>query len=169
MRTILSWVLGLALVSLAAAAATGATTDGAAQLEFTTATTKGKYAPKHVLAVWVTDAQTNFIKTVVRQAGKRQDKLLAWNKARQGNRAVDGVSGATLAAHGPRSARWNCRDAANELVPDGTYLFFVEFTETKGQGPLAVIPFTKGPKAQNQTVEELKNLSNIKVIFTPGK
>jgi hypothetical protein len=150
------------------AAAQAAATAGTARLEFTTTTTQAKYAPKHFLAVWVTDAQTNFIKTLVKQAGKRQNKLAVWTNARQGSAAVDGVTGATLSSHGARAATWNCRDASNNLVPDGNYLFFIEFTEANTRGPCLAVPFAKGPAEQNRAFAGPKNIQDVKVSFTPG-
>jgi hypothetical protein len=152
----------------AAEIAHAAATEGTAQLEFTTETIRGKYGPKHVLAVWVTDAQTNYVKTVARFGGKRLDKLAAWNSARKGDRAVDGVTGATRSSHQALTVMWNGKDANNKTLPDGTYLFVVEFTENKGRGPLAVIPFAKGPAALSKEIKDLKNFSNVKVSFAPG-
>lgn len=139
-----------------------------ATLDFTTETLgPGKYAPKHVVAVWVADAKTNFVKTVLRLGNKRHTKLHTWNKANQGNREVDGVTGATVTEHQKHTATWNGTDADGKALPDGAYLFCVEFTENNNQGPVAVIPFTKGPKAENHDITGPKGFGKIKVVTTP--
>lgn len=148
----------------------GATaTEATATLEFTTLNPQGKFNPKNVLAVWVTDANTNFVKTVSRFAGKRQKYLSAWNQARNGNAAVDGSTGATLSSHAARTATWDGRDARQQTAPDGRYLFFVEFTDHNGAGPLAVFPFEKGPAIYNKALADQKHFTKIQVACAPGR
>lgn len=150
------------------ASGAGANTEGEVTLEFTTAGAGGKYAPKHVLAVWITDARTNFVATVMRQASKHQKYLTAWNAAGGANSRVDGITGATLPRHGTRKAVWNCRDSAGRVVGDGAYLFFIEFTEGNKPGPVAVVPFTIGAAGKEQPITaDHKNYSGLKVTFTP--
>lgn len=156
------------LLTCGAISSAAAATEGVAKVEFTTETVSGKYAPRHVVAVWVADSGTNFIKTVLRLGNKRHTKLHAWNAARQGNSAVDGVTGATLAQHEALSATWNGTDSDNKPMPDGSYFFVIEFTESNNQGPLAHLPFTKGPQKQNHDVEGLKHFPKVKVTFTPA-
>jgi hypothetical protein len=166
MKIIVAAVMFLSVGWWCALAADG---GGAAKLEFTTETLgPGKYAPKHVVAVWVADANTNFIKSVMRLGNKRHTKLHTWNKARQGDNEVDGVTGATVTEHQSHTATWNGTDASGKPLPDGTYLFCVEFTENNNQGPVAMIPFTKGAKAENHDVQAgPKGFKALKVIFTP--
>jgi hypothetical protein len=45
-----------------------AQTDGSATFQVTTVTAGGNYSPRNVMAIWVTDANTNFVKTLKRQA-----------------------------------------------------------------------------------------------------
>ena len=152
---------------VSAAAIHAAATEGVARLEFTTETTQAKYAPRHVAAVWIADAQTNYVATVAKYGAKRWTKLHTWNAARQGDNAVDGVSGATLATHEPLKATWNGKAADGKTAPDGAYFFVVEFTESNSQGPLARVPFTKGPKADERTLKEVKNFPALKVTYSP--
>lgn len=156
---------GLMLASLASVAAT----DGTAKLEFTTVTPQGKHSPKHVLAVWVADARTNFVKTVCRFAGKRQKYLFTWQAARGTDATVDGVTGATLPAHETRTATWDGCDAQKKSLPDGQYYFCVEFTDAHSQGPTAMFPLTKGPAAQVKRFPDQPNFKNITLSFTPKR
>ena len=57
---------------------TRAQTDGAATFQVTTVTAGGNYAPRNVMAIWVTDANTNFVKTLKRQAVSQIRWLTRW-------------------------------------------------------------------------------------------
>ncbi len=160
-----SWwrVAGLAItVALSAAA-----TDGKVQLEFSTVATGGKYSPKHVLAAWVTDAHTNFVKTIGRQAGKRQKYLTTWLKARGDDHEVDGITGATLKSHEATKVTWDGRDAKNQPLPDGTYWLFVEFTDAHRQGPIAAFPVIKGTQSQSRTFPDQEYFKKLKLTYVP--
>jgi hypothetical protein len=163
MKTIL---IALTILGLGLAGAQAADAKGVATLEFTTESLgPGKYAPKHVVAVWIADANTNLVKSVMRLGNKRYTKLHTWNKVRQGNNEVDGVTGATVAEHQPHTATWNGTGADGKPAPDGAYFFCVEFTENNNQGPMAMVPFTKGPRPEIRTIKGLKGFKELKVSF----
>ncbi|MEI7732049.1 MAG: DUF2271 domain-containing protein [Verrucomicrobiota bacterium] len=162
------WVVVL-LLAMAGRLFGATATEGTATLEFTTVNPHGKYSPKNVLAVWVTDANTNFVKTITRFGGKRQKYLGAWNQARAGLAAVDGSTGATLSSHGTRTATWDGCDGKQQSMPDGKYRFVVEFTDHNGGGPLAVFPFEKGMATPKQVFPDQKNFTKIQVTFVPGR
>jgi hypothetical protein len=157
---LLAW---LGVAPLAHAAASGAVT-----LEFTTVPTGGKYSPRHVLAVWVTDANTNFVKTVCRYGVKRQKYLTAWQTAREGDATVDGITGATRKSHGPLTVTWDGRDAHGQALPDGAYLFFVEFADAHDASPQAVFPVNKGPRAEVKTFRDQEHFTHIKLTVQPS-
>jgi hypothetical protein len=144
-------------------------TDGAVTLEFSTIAMQAKHSPKHVLAVWVADARTNYVKTIARHASKRAKYLAEWNKARGQDAKVDGTTGATLPQHGQRTVSWNCRDGGNRPVADGEYLLLVEFTSHNKSGPCAVFPFTKGLAPQSKAFEAQKNFSKARLTYTPKR
>ena len=83
-------------------------TAGQATFRVSTKTYGGHYSPRHVLAIWVADQQTNFVKTLKRQAQEQQAELDRWNTARKGWTRVDGVSGATLSTHTAHTVTWDC-------------------------------------------------------------
>ncbi|MEI7731390.1 MAG: DUF2271 domain-containing protein [Verrucomicrobiota bacterium] len=169
MKTLRCFLLTLILLGAPALTGWAAATDGTAWLEFTTLSEGWAHSPNHVLAVWITDARTNFITTVLKHGNNRAQHLSTWNAARRGNADVDGVSGATLTSHGVITAAWNCRNRKGTTVPDGTYLFFAEFTEGDFQGPRAVFSFVKGPQAQSTQLARQGNFKAIKVSFVPEK
>ncbi|MCE9615399.1 MAG: DUF2271 domain-containing protein [Lentisphaerae bacterium] len=159
----------LALV-LPAAPGRAQTTDGIATFRVGTVTANGRYAPRHVLAIWVTDSQTNFIKTLKRQAAARSQYLYQWRARTGGYAPVDGVSGATLSSHTTHTVTWDCRNTNGVVMPDGQYRFFVEFTELNGQGPWTAtnsIAFTKSTASVTSNVPNLPNFTAMQIVFTP--
>lgn len=146
-----------------------AQTDGNATFRVSTKTANGQYAPRHVLAIWVTDSQTNFVKTLKRMAATRIQYLRQWGPVSRSN-VVDGITGATLNAHQTHTVTWNCRDTNGVVVPDGVYRFWVEFTEANAQGPWThtnVISFTKGASGATSTPPVLANFTNMQVVYAP--
>jgi hypothetical protein len=157
----------LAIGVLSAAALSAAATEGRVTLEFSTVAARGKYSPKHVLAVWVTDANTNFVKTVCRYASKRQKYLSTWQGARGSDSAVDGVSGATRNRHEALAVTWDGCAPDKKPLPDGNYLLFVEFTDAHQQGPKATFPIAKGAKAVSQSFPDQEYFKTIKLTYSP--
>jgi|WetSurMetagenome_2_1015567.scaffolds.fasta_scaffold337380_1 hypothetical protein len=162
---VMSWLVLLSC--LRASLASGADTDGTVGLEVSTSSTGGKFSPRHVLAVWVTDANTNFVKTLCRYGTKRQKYLKAWRQARADSATVDGVTGATRKEHTPLNVTWDCRDAEHKPLADGTYLLFVEFADSHDASPKAVFPVVKGPKPHERTFPDEKFFTRIRVIYKP--
>jgi hypothetical protein len=156
-------------LALFAASAAGGETAGSVEFSVTTRPTDGAYAPRHVIAIWVTDGKGAFVKTLELCARKQKRHLLSWARSSNQNE-VDAVTGATIEAHRTHTVRWDCRDAGGNPVPDGEYQIQVEFTEKNGQGPATPprhIRFSKGPKALSLTFEELPHFGKINLQYTP--
>jgi uncharacterized protein (TIGR03382 family) len=129
-------------------------------LSVTTTTTPngGQYAPRHVTAIWIEDANGNFVKTIGRWAGVRISHLVAWI-AKSGQDS-DAVSGATIADHtNPLTVNWDLKNRAGTVVPDGTYTIRMELaddnTTQPAQNHQGTFTFVKGATGSMQT-----NLSN---------
>lgn len=166
MKQLLAWML---FASMALGAEPQTTTGGAAEIEFLTISPGGKYAPKNVLAVWVADAQTNWIATLLKRAGKRQKYLLAWNKARGTNETPDAITGPTRLTHEPVNAAWNLRDSQGNNVPDGHYFFVLEFTDQHAPGPVECYPFFKGATPVSAAYEDRDHVKAVRVTYRPGQ
>lgn len=139
-------------------------------VDLTTKTYFGRYAPSHVLAVWITNASGGFVKTLDEHGKGRASNLAAWRSSSGGN-TVDAVTGATLKSHGPVGADWNCTNAAGARVPAGAYKLHVEFAEsnvksTSAAGPHLVVDFDTG-KAATLTPPDTANYLGTKVVITP--
>jgi len=101
--------------------------------QVTTATANGSYAPRSCGAIWVTDANGRFVKSLTVWAQKRIRHLVTWQASAMGN-TVDAVTSATINSHGTRMAKWNCTGVDHQAVADGTYRINAEMTERNGLG-----------------------------------
>jgi hypothetical protein len=105
--------------------------------QVTTATANGTYAPRNCGAIWVSDGDGRFVKSLTVWAQKRLRHLVAWQAASMGN-SVDAVTSATKTTHGTRMANWDCTGLDHQPVPDGPYRINVEMTERNGAGRVMV-------------------------------
>lgn len=121
-----------------------AQTEGSATFRVTTVEADQRYDPRHVLAIWVADAQNRFVKTLKKRASRREEYLYTW-VARSNRNVVDAVTGATLSSHQTHTVTWDGRDTSGHIAPDGEYRIWVEFTAAHEQGPRTSVQFTKGP------------------------
>lgn len=142
------------------------------ELNFTvrTVTQNGNYAPKHVLAIWI-EYNNEFVKTRLRKANQRKQYLYTWKAtttaAGSPYNVVDAITGSTINSHTTHSVSWDCLDLEGNIVPDGEYTVWVEFTEKHAQGPLYSLSFTKGPDAQSFTPADETYFKDIELEFIP--
>ena len=189
MNTFLNTLVKLlcaAMLSLRLAnTASFAQTDGGARLETTILDYNGT-STRHWTVVWVTTSSGTFIKSLRKQGPSWtsthwDSHCSVWNTARggsaSGSQALDGYSSATAADYGttvtnnPIIWTWNCRDASNNLMADGSYKFWVQYAEDNGQGPYTTsgLLWTKGPSGGTTTYgNQGANFSNMKVVWTPS-
>lgn len=124
-------------------------TDTAMIFTITTQTYGGQYSPKHCLAIWVTDNNNVFKKTLKLAAQTYKIHLVKWNQMSGGN-ATDAITGPSLTSHTTHTVVWNGRDYSGVVQPDGTYKVYIEFTEENSlsssipDGPWTAFTFTKG-------------------------
>lgn len=144
-------------------------TEGSMEFSVTTKETGERFSPQHVLTIWVTDKEGNFVKTLKVNGVRYKRFLLSWIANSQQNE-VDAISGATLKSHQTHTVMWDCRDAAGTVVADGDYQIHVEFTEKNGQGPVTPeghIQFKKGNKSVSLTPEDLTYFYDMQLRYTP--
>jgi PKD repeat protein len=144
---------------------TKATTGGLLTFTVRTVTDNGTYSPKHVLAIWVEDAD-GFVKTRKAMANQRKQYLYTWKAASNYN-VVDAITGSTITSHQTHTVEWNCTDLSGNIVPDGDYTVWVEFTGKHAQGPLYNITFAKGPNAQSFSPADQTYFKDIQLDFIP--
>jgi len=154
-------------IALSAAAIALGDTAGSVEFTATTKSAKGKYAPRHVVAIWVTDSKGGFVKTLEVRGRKMKKHLRTWT-AQSKNSEVDAITGATLKTHLAHTVTWDCRDIRGALLPDGEYQIHVELTDKNGQGPVTPpghIEFTKGPQEISSTPKDLPFLTKIRLKY----
>lgn len=130
-------------------------------------------AANHIAVAWVTKADGTFIKTLWKQGpddladSKYDEHFTTWNAARGANNSIDGFSGATatsyLSPNSPIDLTWNCRDAANQVIPDGDYKLWVQYLERMAPGieaPVSSLLWTKGPLAVSNNYANSGNVGS---------
>ncbi|AKT42078.1 DUF2271 domain-containing protein [Chondromyces crocatus] len=146
------------------------TPSGGLTLEFTTLSNRGEYAPDNIGAVWITDAQDNFVKTLEVWAAKRAKHLVKWRAASKGHSLVDAVTRATRGAHVAHESYWNGTNSEGGVAPEGAYRIYVEFTEdnsAEGEppGPWMVFDFEKGAVPGDAVVPDQRHFNNIHLTY----
>lgn len=140
-------------------------TEGTMTFTVRTVTANGNFSPRHVLAIWVEDAD-GFVLTRKLNADKRKQYLYTWNETSGGD-VTDATTGATLSSHQTHSVSWDSRDKDGVLVPDGEYTVYAEFTDAHAQGPLKALSFTKGPDSVELTPADEANFKDMALQFEP--
>lgn len=138
--------------------------------EFTTKPAGGKYSPKNIGGVWISNQSGAFVKSLEVWAGKRIINLLKWNAASGGNK-VDAITSATSSNHHAHTAVWDCTDVNKQPVPDGQYNVNVEFTETDSAkfifppGPTTSVGFAKNGQGGVITPPDQQYFSGMKLTM----
>ncbi|MDQ1296329.1 MAG: hypothetical protein QG611_307 [Bacteroidota bacterium] len=136
-----------------------------------TTTSTGGYSPAHVMAIWIENSTTSFIKTKIRYSNSENlDHLQTWvNKS--GQNVVDATTGATRTAHGTITFLWNGTSVSGTLVPDGDYSVWLEMawasSLTTGK-TVNSFPFTKGTSTFHSTPEGTANFLSPVIDWTPA-
>jgi len=128
------------------------------------------YSPRHILAIWIADGSGIWIKTRKRiyQNTAYRQYLTNFKNATGGTyNATDATTGATLQAHTTHTVSWDGKDVNGNLVADGTYRVYVEFTSANATGKLYYCEFTKGTDAVTLTPANLTYFQNINLTWTP--
>jgi len=177
-RTLIVLTASVLLPGFVPAGARGQTA-GTARMEVTINDYVGTSGTAHWTVAWVTTESGAFIKSLRKQGPSFTSSDWAnhcgvWNTARAGSTALDGYTSATApnytGTNSPVIQDWNCRDASNNLMPDGNYKFWVQYAENSGQGPVTTsgLLWTKGPAGSTNTyANQGANFTNMKVTWTP--
>lgn len=135
-------------------------------LKFQTQTTRGRYAPEHVLAVWIQDSEGNFVKSLKVMARRYTRFLTGWRLASGGN-TVDAVTGPTMFSHQNHVLDWDCTDKEGNQVPDGDYKVLIEFSEVNGDGPIYSFNFKVSSENLEFEPDDKPYVKNIAINVNP--
>lgn len=148
----------------------GSNVGGTLQITATSSAGGGAYAPRNVVAIWITGPSGSFVKTIGRWADQRKQHLVAWGTASGGD--ADAVSGATRQDHAqPLTATWDMKAKGGQLVGNGTYTVRMESADFNAnlasQNHQGTFTFVKGASPQTQTNLSSGGFSNVTITFTP--
>ncbi len=134
-------------------------------------TNNSTYSPKNVLAIWIKDAQGNFVVSRKVMANSRKQHLVKWNASSAGN-TVSAITGSTLSSHQTHTITWDGKNAGGVEMQDGPYQIWVEYTSTNSnsngnQGPSLTVDFEKGPAIQHITPANTTYYQNIVADWVP--
>jgi hypothetical protein len=136
---------------------------------FTTLDNHGRYSPRNVSAVWITDPNGAFVRTLEENGRIRQSHLVQWEQA-SGGSIVDAVSGATNVAPRAHEAKWDCTDLSHAPVGPGTYTVNAEFATDNGgffgvPAPFFSMPFDVGGGAGVTTAPDAEFFVGIQLSY----
>lgn len=148
-------------------------TPGKLELQYMTQTIMGQYAPANATAVWIEDAQEQYIATLEVHARLRLPGLRCFQmRACQEEPGPDVITGASLEDHEkPHDVTWRGTDYKGRPVPDGQYTLFIEITETdKADGDCLQFPLVKGvdPYSEDLLVDDGTALFSGSVAWMPS-
>jgi len=122
--------------------ACGPTSGRVLRFKVRTLPTGGRFAPKNVGAIWITDKDGSFVKTLKVWGELRAKWLEAWQGSSGGDR-TDAITGATLSGHETHEILWPMTDHAGCEILPGLYNIRVELTDRSGKGANLSLPFEK--------------------------
>jgi hypothetical protein len=144
-------------------------TNGTFSFSVTTTAPSGSYGTENLLAIWIENSQSAFIKTKVKYLSGELDHMATW-VSKSGQNVVDATTGPTRAGHGTVTFLWNGTDVNGTLMPDGSYKVWLEMawdrSLTTGK-TVNSFTFTKGVSAFNSTPANTANFLSIVLDWTP--
>lgn len=147
-------------------------TQGDLAFSVLTATYNGHYAPRNSGVIWVADGNDQFVKTLKVWAIPMRKHLVKWKEMSGGN-IVDAITGPTYNTHKEVSVFWDCTDVNGQVVPDGEYKVYIEFTEANSlspavtDGPVALVSFQKSAEPVLLTPPDLDSFKEMRLEFSP--
>lgn len=170
----------LITATLLAVTSAQAQSYGTLTLTFTQTPHTSYSGSKNVMAVWIQDANGNFIKTRTRNVGwGTNDHLGTWatNSGGTAGNALNAscniagaTTGATYTSFSTRTITWDGTDANGTLVADGTYKITIQSTWNHGGsgGTTKSYTFTKGDTQDAQTPADDANFTSVSLTWVPS-
>jgi len=173
----------------------GSPATGSVSLTYTTVAPSpgGRYTPRHVQAIFVTDMNDRLIRSISAAPGNANGPaaphLKRWRFLTNGT--ADGLSGATLPAYGAGTpVTWDLKTKDGTIVPQGNYKIWFELSEANTTASIGAngsistatpitgidtvagyrahsIVITLGPQSSTKTDNSNPVWSNISVTHTP--
>ncbi len=145
-------------------------TEGSLGFSVRTVTYNGHYAPRNAGAIWITNSQNQFVKTIKVWANQYRYTLVRWI-ASSGQNTTGAITGASLNNHQLHNVTWNGKNHQNAEMPDGEYKINVEFTEhnasASNMGKFKQVTFTKGSEPVNLTIPNETYFKDMVLTWDP--
>ena len=146
-------------------------TSGTFSFSVTTTAPSGSYGTENLLAIWIENSATAFIKTKIKYLSGELDHMTTW-VGKSGQNVVDATTGPTRTGHGTVTFLWNGTAVNGTLVPDGTYNVWLEMAWDKLTAPnngkaVNSFSFTKGASVFNSTPASTANFLSLALNWTP--
>ncbi len=143
-------------------------TEGTLEVGVTIRGDSTGFGPRHVVAVWIEDAQGRHVRTLAVEGRRQWRRLEAWRAAAGRGAGPDAVTGATRTGWGRFTASWDGTLNGGKVAPDGEYRVRIETTWWNGAGPrVDDLKFTKGPAPQQATRPDSGPFSEIQLAWQP--
>ncbi len=120
--------------------------------------------------MWITNSANILQQTFAIWSKRNDDHLKVWRAASGNVVSVDAVSSATLSSKATFSGTWNLKGADGNIVPNGTYKYWIEICQ---DGPTPyhavgsiVIDGTSKTKAGTDSSNSATALTNINAVYT---
>lgn len=151
---------------------TNAATPGTLTFTVKTISNNTGYSPKHVLSIWIKDAQGNFVISRKVMANTRKKHLVKWVASSSYN-TTSAITGSTLGTHQTHTITWDGKDVSGTDVADGEYQVWVEYTSqnsANGQpaGPSTSVSFHKGPVSEHLTPANATYFQDVVLDWIPS-
>lgn len=171
MKLTRSIICTLMMLSLSSLGTLCAQTDGNVVFSVLTVSNGAAYSPSHVLAIWVKDELGNFVISRKVMANNQKRHLVKWVE-NSGQNSVNAITGATLPNHVMHTVSWDCRDLNGNLIPDGNYEIWIEYTSRNSanggdSGPSTKVLFNKGTEVVNLAPADENYFRNITLNYSP--
>lgn len=146
-----------------------AAAESSLTINFTTGSYYGRFAPRHCIAVWVTDENGNYVKTLQLngRVPRYRNMLASWIKASDWD-STDAVTSASINSHRAHTTTWDLTDVQGTRVSNGTYKVWIEQTEDNssfpGYVPLAELDLEIGDQSTELSFDDL-TFKNRKAIY----
>lgn len=145
-------------------------TPGNMAFSVRTATYNGAYAPRNAGAIWITNSQNQFVKTIKVWAASYRYTLIRWINS-SGQNTTGAITGASLNSHQLHNVTWNGKNAQGVDMPDGDYKVNIEFTEhnasASNMGKFKQVTFTKGTEPVSLTIPNESYFRDMTLSWTP--
>jgi len=146
-------------------------TSGTFSFSVTTTAPSGSYGTENLLAIWIENSGSAFVKTKIKYLSGDLDHMTTW-VGKSGQNVVDATTGPTRSGHGTVTFLWNGTAVNGTLVPDGTYNVWLEMAWDKLTAPnsgkaVNSFSFTKGASVNHQTPPNTANFLSLDLLWTP--